>query len=249
MVVPIREDINQNGSVVNFKPKGKEIKLRKDGLPKQTKSNGRKGVAQEVYPIKDKEDIEKMKQYFRDKIDSVWYPHQKKIAGRDLLLFKVGLNLGLRCGDLVSLKWGEILDSDGNFKDGIRRQEQKTKKFKTFFLNQACRDAFTDYINEFKPCLDSGNYIFRSREGGHIEVRTMGKVIKEAGVECGIKKPLGSHSLRKSFGYFFYMAHLNDVRALTHLQRLFAHSSPAVTLSYIGIEDEESKEYYDDVNL
>ena len=42
MVVPIRKDVNQNGRVINFKPKDKEVKLRKDGLPKQTKSNARK---------------------------------------------------------------------------------------------------------------------------------------------------------------------------------------------------------------
>lgn len=253
-VEPLWKDEQQEGELIDFKTgkkkvKGEEIKYRKDKKPKRTKSNSVKGKHHAVYPIKDEADIEKMKQFFRNRISKADTPEKKKIAGRDLLLFCFGINIGLRCGDIVSLKWGEILNENKEFYKGIRRQEQKTKKYKTFFLNQSTKDAFTEYINQFKPCLDSDNYVFKSREGGHIQVRTMGDIIKKAGIECGIGQPLSSHSLRKTFGYHFYTKHLDDVRALTHLQRLFAHSNQAVTLAYIGIEDEETEEFYNNLNL
>lgn len=251
-VQPIRKE--ELGEVVDFgtkkkEIKGEEVKLRKDGKPKQTPCNSVKGDPHEVYPIKDKADIEKMKQYFRDKIESVYYPEDKQIWGRNLMLFCVGLNLGLRCSDIVSLTWGDIFDNNGEFFDGIRRSEKKTGKFKTFFLNQACKDAITEYINQFNPLIEPQLHIFRSREGGHIGVRTVGNIIKQAGIDCDIKVPLGSHSLRKTFGHFFYINHMEDIRALTQLQRLFAHSSQSVTLAYIGITDDETREFYNDLNL
>lgn len=250
MVVPIRKDIDNKvgNNVVNFKPK-EEVKYRKDGKPKQTKSNARKGVAQEVYPIKDKEDIEKMKQYFRDKIDNVWYPHQKKIAGRNLALVSFGFNVGLRMSDIVKLKWKDILYSDNTFKEAVKIQEKKTKKFKEFYLNDNAKNAIQNYINEFNIPIDLESYIFKSREGGHIEVRTVNKILQEAARSIGIKYPIGTHSIRKSWAYHQIITHQNDAYFMAHLMDLMGHSSLSSTLHYAGISKEQNKQYYNDVNL
>lgn len=244
----IRITKTEKGKIKKFIPK-KTTKKRQDGEIKQHGGGKQKGQACEVYPLKNKTDIENMKQYFRDCKTNAKNNEERKNASRDLTWFITGLNLGLRCSDLASLKLGEIYDVDWNFKDGIRRQEKKTSKFKTFFLNQSCKDAIDEYRKEFIHQYKPEAYLFSSREGGHIEVQTVGKIIKKAGDACGIKQNLSTHSLRKTFGYWFYTLHSNDVNALTHLQRLFNHTSPKITLAYIGIEDEESKEFYNDLNL
>lgn len=244
----IRITKTERGTIKKFVPK-KTNKLRKDGEIKQHGGGKQKGQASEVYPLKNKQDIENMKQYFRSCISNAKYDEDKKNATRDLTWFVAGLNLGLRCSDLASLKIGEIYNSDWTFKDGIRRQEKKTSKFKTFFLNQACKDIIDSYRKEYITQYNPNKYLFSSREGGHIEVQTIGKIIKKVGTACGIKQNLSTHSLRKTFGYWFFTAHKDDVNALAHLQRLFNHSSPSITLNYIGIEDEESKEFYNDLNL
>ena len=55
---------------------------------------------------------------------------------------------------------------------------------------------------------------------------------------------VGTHSLRKTFGYHHYQKH-KDVALL---QELFNHSAPSVTLDYIGVNqdlmDETIKDFY-----
>ena len=238
----------EKGTVTKFIPK-ENAKRTLSGEIKQHGGGKQKGQACEVYPLKNKEDIENMKQYFRDCKTNAKNDEERKSAARDITWFITGLNVGLRCSDLASIKIGEIYNNDWTFKDGIRRQEKKTSKFKTFFLNQSCMDAIDSYRQEYISAYKIDEYLFGSREGGHIEVQTIGKIIKRTGSACGIKQNLSTHSLRKTFGYWFYTLHSSDIKALTHLQRLFNHSSQRVTLAYIGMEDEESKEFYNDLNL
>lgn len=242
----------QTGEVVNFnekkkKIKGKEIKLKKDGTPKNTPCNSIKGDPHEVYSIKDKEMVKAFGNYFKNKEEEAERPEWKQIAARNYLMWVVGINVGLRASDLRDLTWGDVFNDDNTFQDGIRIQEKKTGKFKTFFFNKHAMEAITEYVNKYEPYISKDTHVFRSREGGAIEVRTICGIIKEAAEACGFNKNTGSHTLRKTFGYHWYMGHQNDVNALTHLQRLFSHSSPQVTLAYIGIEDEESKKYYNDL--
>jgi len=247
-VVPIRKDVNFD-NVVKFRPKDKEIKLRKDGSPKETPCNSKKGDPHEVYPIKDKNEIEKLKKYFKDKIDNAYYPEEKKIAGRNLLLIIFSLNVGLRMSDIVKLKWKDILYNDNTFKDAIRIQEKKTGKYKNFYLNDSVKNAITDYVENFNIMIKQESYIFKSREGGHIEVRTVGKIIKEAAKSIGIKYNVGTHTMRKTWSYWQIMSHKNDAHFMAHLMHLLNHSSISATLHYAGISEEQNKQYYNDVNL
>jgi integrase len=41
---------------------------------------------------------------------------------------------------------------------------------------------------------------------------------------------VGTHTLRKTFGYHFYQ----QTKDVAMLQEIFNHSSPAITLKYIG---------------
>lgn len=240
----------RSGKNKNIKPVEqlkKCTQLKKDGTIKQTPCNSKKGEPHEVYPIKDKTQVRAIEQYFRDKYNEAIGINRRKAAFRNLMMWIIGINLGLRASDLLNLKWGDLLYSDGTYKDGKRKEEQKTGKFKTFWFNPYVVDVIKEYIDEFHPCTDLDLHVFKSPEGGSIEVRTATKILKEAAKACDIKVNVGTHTMRKSFGYNWYNAHRDDVNALTHLQRLYKHSSPQVTLAYIGIEDEESKQYYNDL--
>ena len=51
---------------------------------------------------------------------------------------------------------------------------------------------------------------------------------------------LGTHSLRKTFGYHYYQK-TNDIAIL---QDIFNHSDPAITLRYIGINEDTIADAY-----
>lgn len=74
--------------------------------------------------------------------------------------------------------------------------------------------------------------LFKSQKGDNKPigvVRAWG-LLKDAAEKCDLDE-IGTHTLRKTFGYHFYQQY-KDVALL---QEIFNHSSPSVTLRYIGI--------------
>ena len=51
---------------------------------------------------------------------------------------------------------------------------------------------------------------------------------------------MGTHTLRKTFGYHYY----KKFKDIAMLQKIFNHSNPALTLNYIGIEQDKIDESY-----
>ena len=60
------------------------------------------------------------------------------------------------------------------------------------------------------------------------------RIIKEACAEAGLEEHVGTHTLRKTFGYHFYQ----EKKDIALLQTIFNHSTPTVTLRYIGINQD-----------
>ena len=234
----------QTGEVINFK-RTKSNTLKKDGTPKNPVSGARLGDPHEVYPIKSKEEINLMIQYFLDKKNIAESDFDKKIAARNLMMFVVGINVALRAGDLLKLTWDDVFDEDGEFNDFTRMKEGKTHKFKNLFFNDGAKNAISKYVEEFNPDIHSKSFLFKSREKGSLTVRMAGKILSEAAIAVGLKYNVGSHTLRKTFGYWFIQNNKNDMAALAKLQSLLNHSSQATTLKYIGLSDEETRAYYD----
>ena len=64
-------------------------------------------------------------------------------------------------------------------------------------------------------------------------------------LKIGIDYKIGTHTLRKTFGYHHY----KKFKDVALLQKIFNHSSPAITLRYIGIDQEEIDESYNNFIL
>ena len=62
---------------------------------------------------------------------------------------------------------------------------------------------------------------------------------------AGISSRIGTHTMRKTFGYFRYTAGV----PVEQLMKIFGHASPEITLAYIGITQEEIDETYADFPL
>ena len=59
-------------------------------------------------------------------------------------------------------------------------------------------------------------------------------IIKEACKLAGLEEIVGTHTLRKTFGYHHYKKY----RDVAMLQKIFNHSDPEITLRYIGINQD-----------
>ena len=189
-------------------------------------------LPKEVEPLKSTRDINKVKQYL--------YGKENK---RDYCIFVVGINVGLRAGDLLSLKINDVTDGNTIF-DTVTIKEQKTGKTRNFALNKNAKEAIQLYINSLAD-YELNDYLFKSRKGGHLGVRPLHHIIKTLTKDLGIKGNFGTHTLRKTMAYHRY---INNV-PLETLQKLLNHSSSAITLRYIGITQKVIIDCYNAVNL
>lgn len=71
------------------------------------------------------------------------------------------------------------------------------------------------------------------------------RFLNDACKKLGILANVGTHTMRKSFGYHFYKKY-NDVALL---QKILNHSSPAITLRYIGVDQDEIDLSYNNFEL
>lgn len=178
-----------------------------------------------VEPIREKRQIQGMKKYLRGQ------------NVRDYLLFTLGINSGLRISDLLKLTVEDVM------KDRIIIREKKTGKTKDFPLSDICKKAVIEYLKE--TGLSEG-VLFPSRKSGRPLSRVQAyRILNDAATQIGIKEAVGTHTLRKTFGYHAYQ---NGVD-ITRIQKLLNHSAPSITLAYIGITKEELDAVYITLNL
>lgn len=139
------------------------------------------------------------------------------------MLFVLGINSGLRISDMLKLK---VKDVRG--KSHLVLREQKTAKNKRFLINSNLRQELEEYTKE----MEAEEYLFQSRIGKNKPLSRFQayRILSTAGRKLGLEN-IGCHSTRKTFGYHHYKQH-KDVALL---QKLFNHSSPSITLDYIGI--------------
>lgn len=156
----------------------------------------------------------------------------------------MGINTALRIGDLLSLSLGDVLDERGKILDAIEMKEQKTGKMKKFPLNKSIKDALLGYLKA-REGADQSEPLFPSRKGGALSRWQARRILSSAGNAVGVSR-IGTHSLRKTFGYHVYQKTGGN---LGLVQKLLNHSSSADTLRYIGIDREQMDNTYLDLNL
>ena len=166
-----------------------------------------------VEPIRNKSDIEAMKEYLK-----AWNE-------RNYMLFLFGINTGLRISDILNLR---VKDVQGWH---VTIKEKKTGKLKRFKMPPALKREIREYVKG-KPLH---HFIFQSRQGKNkpLDRRTVDWILKVAAYESGLDN-IGTHSMRKTFGYHHYKKY-KDVAIL---MVMFNHASPAITLRYIGIQQD-----------
>lgn len=166
---------------------------------------------------------------------------------RNYLLFTLGINTGLRISDLLKLKISDVVvGKTGILKDNIYIREIKTKKEKVFAINKTSKVAITEYLDSLNE-YELFWYLFKSKKGENAPITRVQAydILNKAAKLIGIKDNIGTHTLRKTFGYHARMRGT----PIEVLQKIFNHSSPIITMRYIGITQDELESVYLDLNL
>ena len=161
--------------------------------------------------------------------DFLFCLRRNKNAERDVFLFLIGINSGLRMSDIVRLKKKDVISSKNP-----RIVEQKTGKTRILYLS-SLQELIQDYTKDLKP----EDYLFPSTKGGHLEVNTVYQMFQKVAALLD-RDDIGTHTLRKTFGYHYY----KKTKDVATLMEIFGHSSEKITKRYIGINEDEISETF-----
>jgi integrase len=148
-----------------------------------------------------------------------------KVGYKNYLLFDIAINTGLKIIDIINLTVWDVKN-----KSQIDVKEGSTSKS----LKYAVSPEIHEEIQKFILGMSAGELLFASKKGGKkpITDKQAYKCLNDTSRKLGLDD-ICTHTLRKTFGYHHYKKH-NDI---TLLQNLFSHSTPDMTLRYIGITD------------
>lgn len=177
-------------------------------------------------PLRTKEDIQKMKNYFLE-----------NNRFRDYALFVLGLNTALRIGDLLNLTWGNIWDfEEEHLLEYVIVTEQKTKKRNRIVLNTSTQKALL-LLYSHLPSIKPNDYIFKNSRGINKPIHRSRAymIIRKAAQENHINGIICCHSMRKTFGYHAWKRGFPPALIMD----IYNHSSIEITKKYLSISQDD----------
>lgn len=183
-----------------------------------------------VEPIKGKEQVKAVEKYL------------ESYSKRNRLIFIFGINTGLRVSDILALDISDVKN-----RTYVEIREKKTGKYKRFPLNEKLKKLIKEYLKEREKqySISEGEPLFIGKKHCRLNRSQVYRFLNEACKAVGLNINVGTHTMRKTFGYHHYKQ-FNDIALL---QKILNHSSPSITLRYIGIDQETIDISYNNFEL
>lgn len=213
-----------------------EKKERRAPTPSPYKTNGVK-KARAAEPLYDASQFEALADYFLN--------NGGKHGKRNYMMLVLGCTIGNRGGDLLSAKLRDVLNRDGTVRPYYEVYEQKTGKFNRNKITATAQEAITMYISSLDN-YTMDDYLIQSQKGGQMSIQQMWRILNDAGKKIGLTQNIGTHTLRKTYGYTARMANDSD-SVMDTLQAKFNHSDQRITKTYLTITQGEIDKLADSV--
>lgn len=163
-------------------------------------------------------------------------------------IWKVGVNTALRISDLLSLTMDNVRALDPA-QPALQITEQKTGKLRKIVVNRSALVVMQRRLAEYPKhvWLFQSEAVNRNRREPPkpINRRSVSRAFEKVGQRVAPKVVLGTHSMRKTRGYAMHKAG----RSIESIAKVLNHSSPAVTMRYIGLVQQDIDESYTEFEL
>ena len=164
---------------------------------------------------------------------------------RMYLMWVVGTHLGLRIGDLICLKVGDLRVKDFTYLPRKQRHKKMARSI-TIPVPQEVRSAIRDRCADLPddawllPSRKKKRQVKKNPEKNRPMRENIGAISRQTALQdmdeiarrCHVGMKLGCHTMRKTFGYHYY----RKGARLAFLQEWFYHNNPQTTLIYIGVQ-------------
>lgn len=165
---------------------------------------------------------------------------------RNYTIFQVGKATLLRVSDVLMLKRTDIFNADGSIKKNAYIKDKKTGKANTLYLKPVKQDLL-DYFTWLNEKNIQSEWLFPSttHHDRHITEKQFYKIMHKTGDLLGLNY-LGTHTMRKTGAYRVYIqTHYN----IGLVMELLNHSSEAMTLKYLGLDQVSREKMLDQVDF
>ena len=171
-------------------------------------------------------------------------------ASRNMLLWIIGTNTGLRISDILKLKLKDVLDNKGEVRELLELVEQKTKRPRAIEIRPPVKREIEKFLKD-TGAYDLNEYLFKDRRKGKEDnnkpitrVRAW-QMINDWGRKAGVTYRIGTHTLRKVFGTFAFKAGID----LVYISEELGHRNVEVTKRYLGITKEATRKAFKDFEI
>jgi len=169
-----------------------------------------------------------------------------KAGRRNYTIFQVGKATLLRVSDVMKLRWADVFTENGTVRQNAFIHDQKTGKANLLYLKPIQTDLLTYQAWLQKNHLVS-DWLFPSLQHPerHITEKQFYKVMSKVGDLLGINY-LGTHTMRKTGAYRVYTQSNYNIGLVMHLLN---HSSEAMTLTYLGLDQASQETMLDQIDF
>lgn len=216
------------------------LRLPEDGAVCEVEAHDR-----HINPLYSKEDVRLVCAQVQSNARYAWQ------GVRNYMLLVLGICTGLRVSDLVRMRLGDIVGTDGTFRIGIDTVMKKTHGVVHINFNKVCYKAVLDWLRsvgknpEHLCAADLDMWLANKDRAGTKAVAEdrLYRIIKRAAADAGIPYNVGSHTMRKTFSRIWYENNKSNPNAIYVLQKMLGHKSIESTLHYICVAKEESHKF------
>lgn len=174
--------------------------------------------------------------------------HNFKAGRRNYTIFQVGKATLLRVSDVLRLKQTDVFDDYGAIRQHAFIKDKKTGKPNTLYLRPVMNDLAI-YQQWLKRNRYEGKteWLFPSttRPDKHIDERQFYNIMHRVGDLLDINY-LGTHTMRKTGAYRVYVQSTYNIGLV---MRLLNHSSEAMTLAYLGLDQVSREQMLDKIDF
>jgi integrase/recombinase XerD len=168
------------------------------------------------------------------------YIATRKHSLRNRALVMTTFLSGMRVGEVASLRYCDVVDSDGKIRDEIRLSAKQTKgnEARVVFVNERLRKELSSYVRVYRP-TDITRKLFYSQkeESNGFSANTLTQFFHYLYLRCGIDGA-SSHSGRRTF----ITTLANKGISVRVLASLAGHKNISTTQCYIDVNDEMKRE-------
>ena len=169
-----------------------------------------------------------------------------KAGRRNYTIFQVGKATLLRVSDILTLKWADIFDEEGNVRLNAFLHDHKTGKANRLYLKPVVGDllAYQRWLEQENLVSD---WLFPSTRHPerHLTEKQFYKIMRKVGDLLNLDY-LGTHTMRKTGAYRVYVQSNYNIGLVMHLLN---HSSEAMTLAYLGLDQASTEEMLDNIDF